>query len=107
MSESEVKKNNLITCQIVMKTLTFPYTVSAEVKKQNNEKKQKQLTEDVYRLINRVVELGGVICPDKYKLEYEEKLVDGYLTIKIPESMFCIVEKLSMVQSCKIISSIK
>lgn len=106
MSNLENDKK-MVDCHIIIKTIPIPHTNNWEQKKIAIDNSLNKLSEDFYKIINQIVDLGGIICLDKYKLDRDDvnKIAEANLYVKIPVSVLPIVQSLSNIQSCNIIQS--
>lgn len=99
-------ENNLICVQFTIKTENGLYFRTPN-KSTNNNQFITKLSNDFYRLVNEIVNVGGIILVDKSKLDLEEfndgAIVQKIFTAKVPENKIDEIRKLSMVESYKII----
>lgn len=96
-----MQKENFVYCNIKIKQETVPYNYGGS-NYQLRAEKQRELLEnfksDYFRVLNAVVESGGVFCVDKYILESEYRMFVPNVRIRIPAKAFDTIKALPMVE---------
>jgi hypothetical protein len=72
------------------------------VRKQKQDEYAKEFEERFFKVLNLVVELGGVFCMDKYTLDSDYRMFSQNIKIKIPKEFIDRIRQLSEVISLDI-----
>lgn len=100
-----MSKQESVFCTVKLKKDEVPWNWQ-----QNNYAARKQRQEEVikefeirfYKLLNMVVEAGGVFCMDKYTLDSDYRMFSSTIKVKIPKSIIDQIRSLSDVISVDI-----
>ena len=93
--------NKLIECRIIMDKQEVPYGQGLNWQARNEKQKviNDEFKKTVLRLLNKVVDFGGVLCVGKRDLQFDSRIYSEYLTIKIPRDKIEEIRDLNYVKS--------
>lgn len=85
---SQIEEKKLHSYLIILKYEPFRGSnIDYLGKTKHHQAEHEKLKERFFRVINKVVELGGVIYMDKYKLDHEHRMIDANVHVKITKDM--------------------
>lgn len=79
----------LVSCNIRIKQEAMSWNWNSNnhtLRKQRQEELQRNFEDDFFRVLNAVVDCGGVFCASRHNLDSEWRLFSRDVQIKIPQS---------------------
>lgn len=84
-----MSKQESVFCTVKLKKDEVPWNWQQNnyaARKQRQEDVQKEFEIRFYKLLNLVVDSGGVFCMDKYTLDSDYRMFSSSIKIKIPQT---------------------
>lgn len=97
-----MSEDRFVYCNIRIKQEQLPYNYgngNYALRQKKSEEIQKKFRNDMFRVLNAVVDLGGAFCLDKYNLESEWRLYVQNQMIRIPKDAVQKIKDLPQIET--------
>jgi hypothetical protein len=103
-----MSEDSFVYCNIRIKQEQLPYSYgngNYALRQKKSEEIQKKFRDDMFRVLNSVVESGGAFCLDKHILDSEWRLFVQNHTIRIPKDAVTAIKNLPQIETLTVSSS--